>query len=157
MTKLQSDFLGPFVECNGAINRPPSTSALNLAGKVVAKNIIYTPTVRVIDESGAQEVWHSCGQTSAYHEAKRSLSQADFELFAATACGFEFSYNDAARALYPQMAALFPQRVVDYRSKQVSDHLAQEEALAAADSARRSAAYLAKHGGVLPAPSARRL
>ena len=150
MTKLQRDFLGPFVECNGSINRPPAATTLNLAGAIVATNIRYTPKVRVRDDSGAEEHWHNCGQASAYHEARATLPHAEFEHFAAMACGPEFAYNGAARALYPQMAKLYPNGI-DYLSKDVTAHLALEKQLGETASERRNAAYLAKRGGTLPA------
>lgn len=152
MSQLQCDFLGPFVECNGAVNRPPAPTALDLTGKVVAKNIIYTPRVRVIDAAGREEEWHSCGEVSAYHDARQSLSQAEFEHFAAMACGPQFSRNAAARALYPQMAALYPNGI-DYLSADYRAHSAQDEQMKKSFYARREAAYQAKRAAQPPAPA----
>jgi len=151
MTRLQRDFLGPFVECNGSINRPPAATTLNLAGAIVAKNISYTPKVRVRDDSGGEEEWRNCGSASAYHEARKTLPQAEFERFAAMACGPEFAYNGAARALYPLMAKLIPQGVVDYLGKDWQEHMSLSKTLSQAWNDRRNAAYLDKRGDALTA------
>jgi hypothetical protein len=151
VTRLQSDFLGPFVECNGAINRPPAATSLNLDGPIVGTNIRYTPRVRVRDDAGREEHWHNCGDASAYREARKTLPRAEFERFAAMACAPEFAYNGAARALYPQMAKLIPPGPVDYLGKDWQEHDALSKTLSQAWCDRRNAAYQAKRGGSLPA------
>lgn len=152
MTRLQTDFLGPFVECNGAINRPPTKTGLNLAGKLVATHIRYSPTVRVRDDAGGEEVWHACGQVGAYKEARDTLPQAEFERFAALACGPEFSRLATSRALYPQMAKLYPSGI-DYLSEPYKSHAALSDQLQNAEQARRHAGYVAKAAAQKAAPS----
>lgn len=143
MKKLQHDFLGPFVETNGQINRPEATTALKISGKLVVKNIIYTPRCKVIDEAGTEEQWHSCGEVVAYKEARETLTQAEFEHFAAMACGPSFAWSPQAKALYPQMAKLYP-RGIDYLSSEYKAHSQLSDALRDAVYARRSAEYKAK-------------
>lgn len=153
-SRLQHDFLGPFVECNGTVNRPGAKTELNLGdGKLAIKHVRYTPQFRVRDAAGNEETWYSCGEATVYHEAKATLPREQFERWAAMACAPEFAYSGVARELYPAMAKLVPATVLDYLGVEWKAHSGLTEQLKAASVAMRQEAYLAKHGGKLPAPA----
>jgi hypothetical protein len=151
MTKLQRDFLGPFLECNGTINRPSDISQIAGAGvlSLTIKHIIYTPTFKVLNGLGAEETWYACGGTSAYKEARDTLPKVDFEHFCLFACGPELMRFSVTP--YSGLRALFPKGYVDYLDPAFQAHMALEKALSSAFSGRRNAAYAAKYG--LPTPA----
>lgn len=151
MTKLQRDFLGPFLECNGSINRPSDISPIAGAGvlALTIKHISHTPTFRVLDGLGAEETWFACGDAYAYKEARDTLPKADFERFCLFACGPELMRYSVTP--YAGLRALFPKGHVDYLAPDFRAHMDMEKALSKASVWRRNAAYAAKHG--LPTPA----
>ena len=139
MAKLQRDFLGPFVQCNGAINRPARLSCFDSATVVLVAHVRGTPTVAVRD-TGSLEIWHACGSTEAYLEAKRTLPASEFENFALLACGPSLAGPGCRLPLVRQR---FPAGFVEYQSAEFIAHMALSRALASQVYARRAASRLA--------------
>lgn len=155
-SKLHSDFLGPFVICNGSINRP---IVKETPTKDVAKvqNINYTPTVRVTFEDGSQDVWVSCGNDLAYKEARDTLPNVEFEKFARMAAAFEIVQTGSlAQQNYPSVVALHPGGRVDYLSTAVQEHMDFAKKLAQQVYDRRSAAYAERARATVDAPSVKK-
>lgn len=151
MTKLQRDFLGPFLECNGSINRPSAISLIAGAGvlSLTIKHVRYTPKYDVSNDVGGIESWRDCGYASAYEEARDTLPTADFERFCLYECGPELMRAPAV-PFYAAMRSLFPKGHVDYLAPDFRDHLDLSKKLKMAFTERRNAVYVANHG--LPSP-----
>jgi len=148
MTKIQNDFLGPFVECNGSINRPTAPSSLLDSKQIQAKHVRYTPNVRVKDENGCEEIWTYCGLTSAYKEARDFMPKAEFERFAATACAEILPTMQNVPPLL--VKELCPLGYFDFRSKESRDHLALSTALSDAASKRRGTQEISSTAATAP-------
>jgi len=120
-TKIQNDFLGPFIECNGAINRPTANSSLLESKLIRISRIPRSSKVKIKDENGCEEYWHQCGSSVAYKESRDTMSKVEFERFAANGCAeLLVLLPKAPRALIKN---LHPKGHFDHGSKEFRDHL----------------------------------
>lgn len=130
MPKLHHDFLGPFVECNGAINRPMENKRVPSSLLKSVRPVAGTPTVHLKLENGSEQLWHDCGGAPAYKQARDTLPKDEFENFVAMAASFSvMSSGKGARALYPDVARHHPAGHIDHQSAQVREHLAESRRL----------------------------
>lgn len=139
MTKVHTDFLGPFVEANGQITRPGELSRIVGSSIVKCKTIPHSPKVVFSDDMGNQETWYACGSTLAYREARNSLPQKEFEHFAILACGP--SLADRRFTQPARVRPFFPNGCVNYLSQEFQAHMALSKELEKRVHSRRAQSH----------------
>lgn len=155
MSHLRIDFLGPYLVCKGAINRPMETLQLPNSELLMARSLPGTPTVLLTFENGKSCTWHDCGASTAYMQAKDTLSKSEFEHFAKMEASFSvMASGPVAHRLYPTVAAIHPLGHVDCRMPDVKAHMHTARQLTLAVKARRAAIDSLR---IKPQPARRKL
>ena len=130
MAKLQKDFLGPFVECNGQINRPMTTTHLTCEKIIKVSHVADTPCVRVIFEDKSEDEWKNCGFVTAYKQAKKIFTENEFKDYVLMSASFSVMDSGAiAQKAYPDVANIWSTGHVQYGTEKVRKHLDLEKSL----------------------------
>lgn len=141
---MRFDVIGPFVQCNGAINRPMVDLDLPSLAFAKVKPIIYTATVRVFFEGPGdkQDVWHDCGSIGAYEQASNTMSSEDLLQFLRMETSFAvMDCGSASQAAYPWAKGFHPEGRVNHLSATVQKHFQLSKEMEAANSAKQALAY----------------